>query len=81
MIGDPDAHDTGALLRVVYSTYLPNKVVAGRPESDEKAAQFVPLLAERPTRDGKATAYVCVNYACQSPSTDPMELREQLRVG
>jgi len=81
VIGDPDAPDTGALLRVVYSTYLPNKVVAGRPESDEKAAQFVPLLAERPTRDGKATAYVCVNYACQSPTTDPTELREQLRVG
>jgi uncharacterized protein YyaL (SSP411 family) len=80
IIGDPGAPDTKALLSAVYSAYLPNKVVAGRAEGDEEAARLVPLLAEKPMRDGKATAYVCVNYACQSPTTDPTELREQLVV-
>ncbi|MBA4115860.1 MAG: hypothetical protein H0X71_05355 [Rubrobacter sp.] len=74
----PNAPDTKALTSAVYSDYLPNKVVAGRAEGDEEAAESIPLLAERPARDGKATAYVCVNYACQSPTTDPEELREQL---
>jgi uncharacterized protein len=78
VIGEPDAPDTEALLRAVYSAYLPNKVVAGRSESDEEAARLVPLLAERPMRDGKATAYVCVQYACQAPTTDPGELARQL---
>ncbi|HZY57761.1 MAG TPA: thioredoxin domain-containing protein, partial [Rubrobacteraceae bacterium] len=80
LIGDPDAPDTGNLLSAVYSAYLPNKVVAGRSESDEEAAQLVPLLADRPMRDGEATAYVCVQYACQSPTTDPEELKRQLGV-
>ena len=80
LIGDPDAPDTGRLLSAVYSAYLPNKVVAGRSESDEEAAQLVPLLADRPMRDGEATAYVCVQYACQSPTTDPEELKRQLGV-
>jgi uncharacterized protein len=78
VIGESDAPDTEALLRAVYSAYLPNKVVAGRSESDEEAARLVPLLAERPMRDGKATAYVCVQYACQAPTTDPGELARQL---
>ena len=65
------------MLSTVYSAYIPNKVVAGRSEDDEEAARLVPLLAERPTREGKATAYVCVNYACQNPTTDPEQLKRQ----
>ncbi len=78
IIGDPGSPDTQALIDTVYGLYLPNKVVAGRTEDDEEPAGLIPLLADRPARDGKATAYVCVHYACQSPTTDPEELREQL---
>jgi uncharacterized protein YyaL (SSP411 family) len=78
IIGDLGSPDTQALIDAVYGLYLPNKVIAGRAEGDEEPAGLVPLLADRPTRDGKATAYVCVQYTCQSPTTDPEELREQL---
>ena len=78
IIGDPGSPDTQALIDAVYGSYLPNKVVAGRAEGDEEPAGLIPLLADRPARDGRATAYVCVHYACQSPTTDPEELREQL---
>ncbi|HZC19958.1 MAG TPA: thioredoxin domain-containing protein [Rubrobacteraceae bacterium] len=80
VVGDPDAPDTKALLEALYSSYLPNKVVAGRSESEEEAARFVPLLADRPAREGKATAYVCVHFACQNPTTDPEELKRQLGI-
>ena len=78
VVGDPDAPDTRALVDTVYERYLPNKVVAGRAPDDEEAAGLIPLLAERPTRDGRATAYVCVQYACQTPTTEPEELARQL---
>jgi uncharacterized protein YyaL (SSP411 family) len=80
LIGAPDTPETRTLLSAVYSAYIPNKVVAGCSKDDEEAARFVPLLAERPMREGKATAYVCVNYACQNPTTDPEELKRQLGV-
>jgi uncharacterized protein YyaL (SSP411 family) len=80
VIGNPEAPDTKALLEAVYSAYLPNKVVAGRSESDEEASRLVLLLADRSVRDGRATAYVCVQYACQSPTTDAEELKRQLGV-
>jgi uncharacterized protein YyaL (SSP411 family) len=38
----------------------------------------VALLAGRTARDGRATAYVCRDYACDAPVTDPGELGVQL---
>jgi uncharacterized protein len=78
IIGDPEAPDTRALLNTVYAVYLPNKVVAGRSPDDDEAGGLIPLLAQRPARGGKATAYVCVHHACKTPTTDPEELSRQL---
>jgi uncharacterized protein YyaL (SSP411 family) len=78
IIGEPESSDTKALVDTVYSRYLPNKVVAGRAEEDDESAGLVPLLADRPTRGGDATVYVCEGYACQSPTTKPEELETQL---
>ena len=78
IVGDPQAQDTQALVDTVYALYLPNKVVAGRAPDDDEAARLVPLLADRPMRDGHPTAYVCEGYACKNPTTDPEELASQL---
>jgi uncharacterized protein len=78
IIGNSASPDTQALVDAIYACYLPNKVVAGRAPENEEAAQLVPLLADRPMRDGRATAYVCEGYACQNPTTDLEELARQL---
>ena len=78
IVGEPGAPDTRELVNVVFSRYVPNKVVAGRDPEDEEAAGLVPLLADRPARDNRATAYVCEGYVCQAPTTDPEELAVQL---
>ena len=77
IIGDRSEADTRALLDVVYGRYLPNVVVAGAPGAlPEDGA--IPLLRERGMIDGKPTAYVCENYACQLPVTGPEALAVQL---
>jgi uncharacterized protein YyaL (SSP411 family) len=78
IVGDLASPDTQTLVDVIYSSYLPNKVIAGRAPEDEEAAGFVPLLADRPMRNGRPTAYVCEGYACKSPTSDPEELARQL---
>ena len=78
VVGNPGATDTRALLNTVYSAYLPNKVVAGRDPDDDEAGGLIPLLEGRTAREGKPTAYVCGQYACQAPTTDPEELARQL---
>ena len=67
---------TQALLDTVFSRYLPNKVVVGAPAGDSN--NNLPLLQHRGMIDGKPTAYVCQNYACQLPVTDEKALAAQL---
>jgi uncharacterized protein YyaL (SSP411 family) len=78
IIGDLQAADTQALLTVINSHYLPNSVLASASPTDLRAAETIALLADRPAKDGKATAYVCQNFTCQAPVTMPEELARQL---
>ena len=74
IVGDSENADFQALVRVVARHYLPTLVlVSGRPGEDT-----VPLLRARPGIDGKATAYVCRGFICDSPTIDPSELERQL---
>jgi uncharacterized protein YyaL (SSP411 family) len=78
IIGESEAEETRALLREVWTRYLPNKIVVQAVEGATSAAAIVPLLRERPMVEGRATAYVCENYTCQRPTIQPEELAKQL---
>jgi len=77
IVGDPEAVDTRALLDVCAIGYRPHQIVAlGAPDSE---ASTVPLLQNRNQIEGRATAYVCVDFACRLPVTDPAALRALLK--
>ena len=78
VVGEHGADDSNALLREVWTRYLPNKVVAQAAENDAEASGVLPLLRERPTLGGRATAYVCENYTCRQPVNTAAELASQL---
>jgi uncharacterized protein YyaL (SSP411 family) len=67
--------DPGALLEVVNAGYRPNLVVAASHSPHDTA---IPLLDDRVPVGDVATAYVCREFACQAPVTEPEELRELL---
>jgi uncharacterized protein YyaL (SSP411 family) len=76
VVGDTDDPATVALRREVLGRYLPNVVLLSAPEG--VGADRSPLLADRSTVGGTATAYVCERYVCRQPVTDPEALRELL---
>jgi uncharacterized protein len=78
LIAPREDDGAGALQRVVWSRYLPNKVLVSVREDDERAFELIPLLQERRAEGGRATAYVCENYTCLRPVTTPAELSAQL---
>src|SRR6266852_5780542 len=71
--GNPQQSDTRALLEVINTRYLPNSVLACASLEDSESIQSIPLLADRPMKDHKATAYICQNFACLSPVNTPEE--------
>jgi uncharacterized protein YyaL (SSP411 family) len=74
IIGDPHDAATRDLLDVVNDRYLPNSVLACAAPENSEATQAIPLLADRPLKDGKATAYVCHQFTCLAPVNTPEEL-------
>ncbi|MFJ9023982.1 thioredoxin domain-containing protein [Streptomyces sp. NPDC102259] len=65
---------SAVLRRTALLGTAPGAVVAfGTEGSDE-----FPLLADRPLSNGEPTAYVCRNFTCDAPTTDPERLRAAL---
>ena len=79
IVGNPADPATRDLLDVVHSRYLPNKVMAGTGgDGRNGGGAEIPLLQDRGTIDGLPTAYVCQNYVCKLPVTEPEALALQL---
>lgn len=79
VIGNREGSDMRALMNEVWKLYLPNRVVAQAGPSDSEAVSLIPLLSNRPQLNGTATAYVCRNFTCLEPVTDPESLATQLK--
>jgi len=73
--GEPGSPEFQRLSSVVAKTYVPSLVMAG---GSPATAAGIALLADRGTRAGRATAYVCRGYVCDEPTTDATVLWEQL---
>ena len=56
--------------------YMPNLVQAIADPADQDNG--LPLVRGKQLLDGRAALYVCRNYSCQSPITDPDQVRELL---
>jgi uncharacterized protein len=69
--------DLGELAAAVRAELRPHLVLAGGPEGCE----LPPLLQGRTAVGGHAAAYVCENFACRAPVTEPRELESMLRAG
>jgi uncharacterized protein YyaL (SSP411 family) len=78
VIGDPQDPGTRRLVDEVHGRFLPNAVLAVAAPGDPDATREVALLRDRPTLDGRATAYVCERFVCRRPVTEPKELAAQL---
>jgi uncharacterized protein YyaL (SSP411 family) len=64
--------DLRALERVVRDAFRPHVVLAGGQSGG------VPLLEGREPVGDRPTAYVCEQFACRAPVTEPRELQELL---
>jgi uncharacterized protein YyaL (SSP411 family) len=79
VVGDPGKNDTQEMLRALNKDYSPNKVVLLRgPDGDADITGIAEFTKSQASIDGKATAYVCLNYICKLPTTDVDKMLELL---
>jgi uncharacterized protein YyaL (SSP411 family) len=68
VIAGDDPAEFQAVLVALADRFLPGAVIAPAPTpASPQLGQLVPLLADRPAREGRTTIYVCERFACQAP--------------
>jgi uncharacterized protein YyaL (SSP411 family) len=80
IVGNAAADDTAALRQAIARHYLPFSVVVPvQPgEEQEGLAALLPWIGAMTMRDGRATAYVCRNFACDAPVISSEDLEALL---
>jgi uncharacterized protein len=78
--GRRDAPDTRALLAQLDRRFLPfdQLLLVEGGERGRRLAALAPFTAALKAPGGRATAYLCVDYACRLPTSDPAALAAQL---
>jgi len=80
--GNSSAKDTEEMLKNIWKEFIPSKVVILRP-TEEETPEIVNLATFTQFMkgiNGKATAYICLNYACKIPTTDIRKMLDLLNV-
>jgi hypothetical protein len=80
LAGRLDSHGMKAMIAEFDRRFRPHDflLVAEQGARGRRLAALMPFVAPLEARGGKATAYVCVDYACRLPVTDPAALQAQL---
>jgi uncharacterized protein YyaL (SSP411 family) len=80
IVGPPDDASTEDLMREAVAKYDPFcLIVPVHPgPSQIELARMLPFIEPMVMRDGRATAYVCRNFTCTDPASDPAGLAERL---
>jgi hypothetical protein len=78
--GKRQNEDTERMLREVHRKYLPNRILllADGGTGQQFLSQYLPSIQPMMMLDGRATAFICENYACKLPTTDLIVMMELL---
>jgi uncharacterized protein len=81
--GAPAAADTRSLLSIVQRRFLPGKILllADGGEGQKQLARWQPALQAMQPQNGRAAAYLCENFVCHKPLSDPQALEHLLDAG
>jgi uncharacterized protein YyaL (SSP411 family) len=82
IIGNEDSDDTKKMLKALRELYAPNKIVLFVPINKEspEILEITDFVKHKTSKDGKATAHVCINRFCKFPTTEIAKMIELLSV-
>ena len=80
--GAPQSAATRALVDELYRHFVPNRVVllAGDDAARARLAAWNPAIASIVAEPGAAMAYVCRNFACELPVSEPAEFAKLIQL-
>ncbi len=81
IVGKTESEDTKAMLKALRRKFIPDKIVLFRPSEQElpEIGSLSEFIKNKESLNSKATAYVCSDYTCKSPTTDISEMLSMLQ--
>ena len=76
VVGDPDQQATAALWRAANARYRPFAIVfpVSPGASQQALVAHLPWVSDMTPKDGAPVAYVCRDFVCQAPTSEPATL-------
>ncbi|MBY9005241.1 MAG: thioredoxin domain-containing protein [Candidatus Lokiarchaeota archaeon] len=70
IVGDPKKEDTIKLIETIKSNYIPNKtlILKDISKNSPEIDNYAEYIKHYKTIDGYATAYICIDKTCKSPT-------------
>ena len=68
--GEFSQRETKQILQEIWRRFLPKKILLLHSPKDKAIEEIAEFVKAQKAIDGKATAYICVNYACKAPTND-----------
>ncbi|MGD9344937.1 MAG: thioredoxin domain-containing protein, partial [Candidatus Aminicenantes bacterium] len=80
--GDAEDKETQTIIRTIQEEFVPNAVLIYIPEAQDNPAiyKLAPFTRQYGGLKGSAAAYVCSNFTCQQPTSDPEKLLQFLGI-
>ncbi len=79
VVSGTDYRNADAMLDVVKEDFRPFTISAYYSDEHEGIVKVMPFIENYKPVNGKATAYVCENFACSYPVTNTSEFRDMLQ--
>jgi uncharacterized protein YyaL (SSP411 family) len=81
LAGRRDSAEMRALLHELHTRFVPSRVVlmVDSVETQQALAAGIPSVASMNPVEGSASAYVCRNYTCQLPVSEPAKFAELIQ--
>lgn len=81
--GRADSEGVRRMVETVHREFLPETVLIFHPENGgaREIEELAPFIRDHRPVDGMPAAYVCENFACREPATDPDKLLAVIRGG
>ena len=80
IVGRENTADTNNMIKTLRKRYFPNAVVLFKQAEDQAPPinRYANFIENMHAIDNKATAYVCTNFKCNFPTTDPAKMLDDL---
>jgi len=77
IIGPREDYRTIAMLKEIFLAYLPNKILSFKDPQEKSDQDWIPFLKDKDA-SRIPTTFICRNFTCLPPITDPKALKETI---